>query len=374
MDDHKIHILELYQRLKVEVETGMTEAAASARNKEMGDNILTEKKKTPWPLRLLKEMTGFFSLLLLLGSLLCFIAYGIAPEDPANLYLGIVLVSVVILTGIMTFYQNSKSDAIMESFKNFIPPQSQVFRDGKWGVINAAKLVPGDIIKVKYGDRIPADVRIIFSQEMKVDNSSLTGESEPLLRTAECTDRDNPLETANLAFFGTLCKEGEGRGVVLNIGDSTVLGQIANLASSAGNLITPLRREMDRFIFQISAISFAVGIVFFIAGFIFGYPAITNVLFGIGIIVANVPEGLLACITISLTIAAKRLAKRKVLVKNLEAVEVLGSTTCICSDKTGTLTQNRMTVENLWYDGEIKKATNLQKKTKDTPLAYDSAS
>src|SRR5690349_9055900 len=115
------------------------------------------------------------------------------------------------------------------------------------------KLVPGDIIELKSGDRVPADIRIIFSQEMRVDNSSLTGESEPLLRTVECTNKDNPLETDNLAFFGTLVKEGIGKGVVIQIGDNTVIGQIANLASSAGEVDTPLRKEIDRFILMISA-------------------------------------------------------------------------------------------------------------------------
>jgi sodium/potassium-transporting ATPase subunit alpha len=269
----------------------------------------------------------------------------------------------------MTYYQNSKSDAIMEAFKNFIPPKCTVLRNGKWSTTDATKLVPGDIVEIKAGNRIPADLRIVFSQEMKVDNSSLTGESDALLRKVECSHPENPLETDNLAFFGTLCKEGMGRGVVIYIGDSTVIGQIANLASTAGNETTPLRREMDRFIVYIAIIAFSLGIFFFAAGFIIGYNAITNVVFAIGIIVANVPEGLYACITVSLTLAAKRLSVRKVLVKNLEAVETLGSTTCICSDKTGTLTQNRMTVEKVWYDGEIKKAHNKQKHKEE--LHYD---
>jgi sodium/potassium-transporting ATPase subunit alpha len=196
---------------------------------------------------------------------------------------------------------------------------------------------------------------------MKVDNSSLTGESEPMQRTPECSCPENPLETKNLAFFGTSCCEGIGRGVVINIGDNTVIGQIANLAAGATSAMTPLRAEINRFIGIVSKISFAIGIVFFFLGFVVGYPFVTNVLFGIGIIVANVPEGLIAIVTLSLTITARKLATKKVLVKNLEAVETLGSTTCICSDKTGTLTQNKMTVRNLWYDGSIKKGENYQK-------------
>lgn len=196
---------------------------------------------------------------------------------------------------------------------------------------------------------------------MRVDNSSLTGETDPLLRTVECTNLENPLETDNLAFFGTLVKEGIGRGIVIQIGDNTVIGQIANLASTAGTQETPLRKEINRFISIIFSISISFGTVLFIAGFIMGYPIITNVIFTIGIIVANVPEGLLATVTAALTITAKKLSSKKVLVKNLEAVETLGSTSCICTDKTGTLTQNKMTVKHLWYSGRIAKGLNYQK-------------
>ena len=232
-------------------------------------------------------------------------------------------------------------------------------------------MVPGDIVEVKGGDRIPADIRIIYSQEMKVDNSSLTGESDALLRTVECTNKDNPLETNNLAFFGTLCKEGIGRGVVIQIGDRTVIGQIANLASTAATTLTPLRRELNRFIAIVATIAITEGVILFVMGFILGYPPITNLIFGIGIIVANVPEGLLATVTVALTLTAKALSKKKVLVKNLEAVETLGSTSCICSDKTGTLTQNRMTVEHLWYDGQVFKGENYEKKGSSHQYEYD---
>lgn len=122
MDEHRIELKELYQRLEVEEDQGLSDSVAHQRNKEFGDNVLSEKKRTPWYIKLLHEMTGFFSLLLWLGSILCFVAYGLSQEDPSNLYLGVVLFVVVILTGIMTFYQNSKSDAIMDAFKNFIPP------------------------------------------------------------------------------------------------------------------------------------------------------------------------------------------------------------------------------------------------------------
>jgi sodium/potassium-transporting ATPase subunit alpha len=145
---------------------------------------------------------------------------------------------------------------------------------------------------IEFGKRIPADVRVVESQDMKVDNSSLTGESLLLLRTPECTKPDNPLETKNLAFFGTLCKEGSGKGIVIFTGDNTVIGQIAGLASSAESGESPLRKELNRFITIILSIAVVVGVIFFCLGFIVGYDAITNLLFAVGIIVGFVPEGL----------------------------------------------------------------------------------
>ena len=206
---------------------------------------------------------------------------------------------------------------------------------------------------------------------MKVDNSSLTGESDALLRTVDCTHPDHPLETFNLAFFGTLCKEGSGKGVVIQTGDNTIIGEIAKLATAGRTEETPLTKEINRFIKGMAAIAFSFGFTFFILGFIIGYPAVNNIAFAIGIIVANLPEGLLTTLTVCITLAAQRLAVAKVLVKNLDSVETLGSTTVICSDKTGTLTQNRMTAANLWYDSNLHKADNLEKCGPNFRYEYD---
>ena len=140
------------------------------------------------------------------------------------MYLALVLIFLIFSSSILTFTQNAKADALMASFKNFLPQKATVIRDGELKEIFAAKLVPGDIVEIKMGEKVPADLRVIQSSEMKVDNSALTGECDPLLRKVECTHPDHPLETANLCFFGTLIKEGRGKGVVVNIGAKTVLG------------------------------------------------------------------------------------------------------------------------------------------------------
>merc|ERR1712168_1736373 len=270
-------------------------------------------------------------------------------------YLGIVLTLVVTVTGIFSYYQESKSAAIMESFKNLVPQFAKVYRDGKKIDIEAKDLTLGDIVDIQFGDRIPADVRVIESKGFKVDNSSLTGESEPQLRTPEYT-HENPLETRNLAFFSTNAVEGTMKGVVVNTGDNTVMGRIAGLASGLDSGDTPIAKEIAHFIHLITGVAVFLGVSFFIIAFILGYNWLDAVIFLIGIIVANVPEGLLATVTVCLTLTAKRMAAKNCLVKNLEAVETLGSTSCICSDKTGTLTQNRMTVAHMWFDNKIVEA------------------
>jgi len=192
-----------------------------------------------------------------------------------------------------------------------------------------------------------------------VDNSSLTGESEPQSRGPEYT-HENPLETKNLAFFSTNAVEGTAKGIVVMIGDNTVMGRIAGLATGLETGETPIAKEIAHFIHIITGVAVFLGVSFFIIAFILGYNWLDAVIFLIGIIVANVPEGLLATVTVCLTLTAKRMASKNCLVKNLEAVETLGSTSTICSDKTGTLTQNRMTVAHMWFDNKIIEADTTE--------------
>lgn len=375
MDEHKIPIEELYLRLGTNPETGLTTQQAKEVYERDGPNALTPPKKVPEWVKFCKNLFGGFSLLLWIGAVLCFIAYSIQAttfEEPPddNLYLGIVLSTVVIVTGCFSYYQEARSSKIMESFKNMVPQYATVIREGQKFTFPAEEIVVGDIVEVKGGDRIPADIRIISSHTCKVDNSSLTGESEPQTRSPELTN-ENPLETRNLAFFSTNCVEGAARGVVINTGDRTVMGRIANLASGLEMGDTPIAREIAHFIHIITGVAVFLGVSFFVIAFILGYYWLDAVIFLIGIIVANVPEGLLATVTVCLTLTAKRMASKNCLVKNLEAVETLGSTSTICSDKTGTLTQNRMTVAHMWFDNQIIEADTTEDQS---GLQYDKTS
>merc|ERR1712172_111204 len=346
IDVHKVSVDELCKRFNSNVAEGLTDAQHLKGLAEHGPNALTPPPTTPEWVKFCRCLFSGFSLLLWLGAILCFLAYGIqasAYEEPPddNLYLGVVLTAVVTVTGVFSYYQESKSAKIMESFKNLVPQYALVRRDGRKMEIEAKELTLGDIVDVQFGDRIPADIRVLDSRGFKVDNSSLTGESEPQLRTPDFTN-ENPLETKNLAFFSTNAVEGTATGIVVNIGDNTVMGRIAGLASGLDSGQTPIAKEIEHFIHLITAVAVFLGVTFFIIAFILGYHWLDAVIFLIGIIVANVPEGLLATVTVCLTLTAKRMAAKNCLVKNLEAVETLGSTSTICSDKTGTLTQNRM--------------------------------
>jgi len=360
IDVHRVSVDELCKRFTSNVADGLTDDQVKKGIAEYGLNQLTPPPTTPEWIKFCQCLFSGFAMLLWFGAILCFLAYGIqasAYEEPPddNLYLGIVLSAVVTVTGIFSYYQEAKSAKIMESFKNLVPQYAVVRRNGEKITVKAAELTLGDIVEIKFGDRVPADLRVIEARGFKVDNSSLTGESEPQTRSPEFTN-ENPLETRNLAFFSTNAVEGTCVGMVVNIGDNTVMGRIAGLASGLEGGQTPIAKEIEHFIHIITAVAVFLGVSFFIIAFILGYNWLDAVIFLIGIIVANVPEGLLATVTVCLTLTAKRMAAKNCLVKNLEAVETLGSTSCICSDKTGTLTQNRMTVAHMWFDNKIVEA------------------
>jgi len=360
--DTDIHIKDTAQILsefETSLENGLSTDQVNKLRTQYGYNELTPPPSLPWYIKLLLSIFGgFFNQLLWVGSILCFVAYIVAaPEekDISYLYLGIVLAVVVTLTGVFGYYQEAKSDDIMEGFKNLAPEDVEVVRDGKLSKIEPRLLVPGDIVGIELGMKLPADVRVLeCSKDMEVDNASLTGEAEPQARKKVKEDDKTmlPIESRNIAFFGTNILKGKGRALVFKTGDNTLMGSIAAMAADTGAVETPIAREIHDFVKKISAIAFALGISFFIVSYVKSGDPIVAVVLLIGIIVANVPEGLLATVTVSLTLTARRMAIKKVRVKNLESVETLGSTSVICSDKTGTLTTSIMTCESVVFDTE----------------------
>jgi sodium/potassium-transporting ATPase subunit alpha len=276
--------------------------------------------------------------------------------DYVQTYLGAILILVAFINAFIEFYQQQKSQALLESFLNMIPAKCMCIRDGKLAQHEAATLVPGDVVFVRMGDKTPADLLVFAANDCKVDNSSLTGESEPQERGRD-NDMQNPLEATNLMFNSTLAISGEAYGIVVRTGDSTVLGQIAYLTAGEEKMTSPLSREIDNFVKLIATIAIMTALIFFGVAFPVNNNNVSLAInFAIGIFVAWVPEGLPATVTMLLTIAAKRMASQNVLVKDLQGVETLGAITLLATDKTGTLTRNQMTTTNLWTCGELYEA------------------
>ncbi|XP_050675419.1 sodium/potassium-transporting ATPase subunit alpha-like [Leptidea sinapis] len=363
-DAHIISLRELYSLLGTDPENGLSTERAKELLDYYGPNTLTPTTQNWWPKLLLKSMCTGFSILIWIGAVLCLTAYCVElSTKPApsrdNLYLGCVLVAVDIICGLFSFFQNYKSSKIMKTFNSMIPMNTNCVRDG---VLNTATpvrdLVKGDVVYVKAGDVIPADIRVIDSKGFKVDNSSLTGESIAVPRS-NTEGKPNILESQNVAFFSALCVEGWALGVVICCGDLTALGRVAGLAARLQPAPSPLSREIRKFMQYISFWAVGLGLFIAIASLALGYPFMQTTVFVIGIIVANIPEGLQPTITASLTLTAKNMVKKNCLVKNLEAIEALGACTTICSDKTGTLTENKMKVRHIWIRGKAYDVNEL---------------
>lgn len=353
IEDHKLSTEQVVAKYDTHLTFGLSKDLARIRLSRNGPNQLTPPKPVSECYKFAKTLFSGFSLLLWVGALLCACAYVISSHID-HLILGLILAGVVLINGLFSYYQESKSSRIIESFRGMVPNYATVIRDGEKDSINATSLVVGDLVEFTAGDRIPADIRLVKVSQLRVDNSSLTGESEPQSRLTEKTS-DNPLETKNLAFYASNCVDGNGQGIVIATGDATVMGNIAGLTAQLEAGETPIAKEIDHFVKLITITACTIGIIFFALALLNGYDWLEAVVFLIGVIVANVPEGLLATVTVCLTLTAKRMAGRQCLVKNLEAVETLGSTSVICSDKTGTLTKNVMTVSHCWYDSHMFK-------------------
>lgn len=276
LNEHTVPLESLCEVIGVDPSRGLSAAEARRKLADYGPNQLSPPRSTPEIVKFIKQLTGFFSLLLWAGSALSGLAYGLERSDPSNLWLCIVLAVVVVLTGCFSYWQERKSSNVMARFRTFLPSMAKVLRDGVVCAVDARELVPGDIVRIKAGDKVPADVRIIEAHDFHVDNSSLTGESEPVLRSPECTSL-NPLDSANLAFYGTLATEGEAIGIVILTGDHTVIGRIARLTSSTTTEQTGLHKDIARFIVIISIVAFIIGAVFLAISLIIEPSIIKNI-------------------------------------------------------------------------------------------------
>ncbi|KAF9484958.1 aminophospholipid-transporting P-type ATPase [Pholiota conissans] len=369
--EHSFNFESLADELKTHFDTkepdhshGLTSDEAKQRLQRDGANVLTPPKKKSALRKFLERLFTMFNILLICAGVLEYILLGIDFHGNfQNTYLGGILILVAFVNAGIDFYQIQKSEAILASFLAMIPPACRVLRDGTIATIPAADLVKGDIVLLRSGDKTPADLVLFSATDMKVDNSSLTGESEPQERHAlPDGSKKRPVEADNLVFNSTLVVNGEGWGIVVRTGDHTFIGQIASLTGGESGNESPLAVEIARFVVIVSCIAIIFAIVFFAIGIstVYKGDASLTVTFAVSILVAFVPEGLPSVVTLLLSIAAKRMAKQNVLVKDLQGVETLGMWYCLSStystDKTGTLTRNQMTVTNLWSGEKMVSA------------------
>jgi sodium/potassium-transporting ATPase subunit alpha len=329
---------------------GLLSAEATRRLLEYGPNRVQKVTRESLILRFLKQFTQFFSLILWVAAGLAFLAEWSAPGQ-GMAKVGYAIIAVILVSGLFSFWQEYRVEQTLAALRKLLPQQVKVSREDKVTQIDVEQLVPGDIVLLEQGDYIPADCRLIEAFGVRVNNATVTGESLPKARDSAASEESELIHSKNILLAGTSMVSGQAKAVVFATGMHTELGKIAHLTQTSGAVVSPLRKEIAHLSRLIATLAVLIGLVFFAIGWAIGVPFWQDFIFSIGIIVAMVPEGLLPTLTLALVLATQRMAKRNVLIRYLPSVETLGATTVICTDKTGTLTQNRMVVKQIFLGG-----------------------
>ena len=350
----KIHQLSPGEALKSlkSSHDGLSQNEALRRLKEFGPNQIDKVPPESLLISFLKEFIHFFALILWLAAGLAFFADYRQPGEGMGT-LGYAILGVIVINGLFAFWQQFRAERAVAALEKLLPHYVKVLRDNNIGLILATHLVPGDVILLQEGDNVSADCRIIEAFSLRVNNATVTGESMPKARDAEPSSEEDLLHGRNTLLAGTSVVSGEGRAVVFATGMHTEFGKIAHLTQTTSSGSSPLQLEITRLSRIVVAIAFSLGVTFFFIGQVIGLSFWENFIFAIGIIVALVPEGLLPTLTLALAMSTQRMAKRNALIRHLPSVEALGSATVICTDKTGTLTQNRMEINKLYVNGQV---------------------
>jgi len=334
-------------------DNGISKISAQKRLEVYGYNKLKAIRKTPIIIRFVTHFTNLLAILMWLASGLSFWAN--MPEA------GWACIGVVLINAIFSFWQEFKAEKAIDALKRLIPSYARVIREGKENKVPTSDIVPGDIIIIEEGDNIPADARLIEAQELRVNNSAFSGESKLSHKMSEGFHNGKGflwLEMPNLVFAGTSVASGMGKAVVIATGMSTEIGKIAYLTQTVKMDLSPLQKEVNSISKLIAAISVVMGFVFLFVGIIFTkMNFVAAAMFAIGLILGNVPQGLMPTLTLALSMAVQRMAKKHALIKKLSSVETLGCTSVICTDKTGTLTTNQMSVKKIWINDKVIEVT-----------------
>ncbi len=332
---------------------GLTTVDAARRLDEQGLNVLPEAKKVPLSRKALAQLRNLFNVLLIIAALLSF-----ATSSPQ---MGFAILGVVLVAILFSLFQEHRAERAVEALRQLVPDEAKVLRDGDTKKIPVSYVTTGDVLNLEEGDKVPADARLITAFELDVDNSTLTGESEPQRRstTPPPPEFDGPItECPNLVFAGTVVTTGAGTALVLATGTSTQFGKVVAMTRAVEEPLSPLQVELDHTAKVNFYVAIGVGFLFLAVGLLFVHLQIPDsILFMIGVMTSLVPEGLQITVTLSLAMSSLALSKRNVVVKRLSSVETLGSTTVICTDKTGTITEGQMTVRKAWAGGKIFEVT-----------------
>ncbi|MDQ0217136.1 calcium-translocating P-type ATPase, SERCA-type [Peribacillus cavernae] len=333
--------------LQTSIEEGLREDEARKRQQKQGYNELQEVEKQSALLLFFAQFKDFMVLVLLAATLIS----GLLGE-----YIdAIAIIAIILLNGFLGFFQERKAEKSLDALKEMAAPQVYALRDGEWTKTPSREVVAGDVLKFSSGDRIGADMRIIEAVSLEIEESALTGESVPAVKFSDPLKNavDSLGDQENMAFMGTMVTRGSGVGIVTATGMETAMGKIADLLQSAETMATPLQRRLEQLGKILITTALLLTLLVVIIGVIQGNDLYTMVLAGVSLAVAAIPEGLPAIVTVALSLGVQRMIKQKSIVRKLPAVETLGCASVICSDKTGTMTQNKMTVTNLWSGGKM---------------------
>jgi len=357
VNPHLLTIEHLYAHLHSSAQ-GLTQAEAAQRLARYGANQLEKITEQSFVGKLLKEFTHFFALILWLAAALAFVAEWKSPGQ-GMATLGYAVLGVILVNGLFSFWQEYRAEKALVALRNLLPHHTTALRDGRAVQVLVVELVPGDVVLLAAGDDVPADCRLIEAFGVRVNTANLTGESKPMAREADHISEEQAALRRNILHAGTSLISGEAKAMVYATGMHTEFGNIARLTQTAHEPLSPLQIEIARLSRLVALFSTLLGAVFFLIGQMIGLSFWENLVFAIGVIVANVPEGLLPEVTLSLAMATQRMAKKNALVRHLPAVETLGAASVICSDKTGTLTQNRMSIRQVYYSGALLAPNDL---------------
>ncbi len=363
-------IEEACKELETNLETGLNEKQVEEKKSKYGENKLEEKKKKSVVVKFLEQFKDFMIIVLIIAAL---VSGGVGIAQGEGITDTIIILIVVIVNAVIGVAQENKAEKSLEALQKLSSHNAKTIRNGVQTVIPSSKLVPGDIVVLETGDYVPADLRLVEAVNLKSQESSLTGESVPVEKDTEAIEEKEIGigDRSNMLFSSSLITYGRGKGIVCDIGMNTEVGKIAGILSQTGEVETPLQKKLNQLGKTLGIVALVICAIIFVIGILYGKNPIDMFMTAVSLAVAAIPEGLAAVSTIVLAIGVQKMVKKNAIVKKLPAVETLGSATVICSDKTGTLTQNKMTVQKIYTDNELMDIETLEKAETDITQIAD---